>query len=90
MHRSVLYVSFNETFFFFFFTKPVQYRVSFFFFYIKNAEFSNLRFFFLSQVLGFKDTYIWLKDDDSGQQKRGGFRSTKALNSSSKVTKVRR
>lgn len=68
----------------------MQYRVSFFFFYIKNAEFSNLRFFFLSQVLGFKDTYIWLKDDDSGQQKRGGFRSTKALNSSSKVTKVRR
>lgn len=89
MHRSVLYVSFNETFFFFFLRNLCNIALVFFF-YIKNAEFSNLRFFFLSQVLGFKDTYIWLKDDNGGQQKRGGFRSTKALNSSSKVTKVRR
>ncbi|PBC28818.1 Neuroendocrine convertase [Apis cerana cerana] len=36
-------------------------------------------------VLGFKDTYIWLKDDNGGQEKRGGIRSTKALNSSSKI-----
>lgn len=69
----------------------MQYRVSFFFFFTsKTQNFQIYDFFFLSQVLGFKDTYIWLKDDDSGQQKRGGFRSTKALNSSSKVTKVRR
>ncbi|XP_043794709.1 neuroendocrine convertase 1-like [Apis laboriosa] len=39
----------------------------------------------LGPVLGFKDTYIWLKDDKGGQQKRGGIRSTKALNSSSKI-----
>lgn len=86
MHRFVLYVSFNETFFF---TKLVQYRVIFLFsFYIKKNF--QIYDFFLSQVLGFKDTYIWLKDDNGGQEKRGGIRSTKALNSSSKVTKARR
>lgn len=87
MHRFVLYVSFNETFFFYETCAISRY---FSFFFLHQKEFPNLRFFFLSQVLGFKDTYIWLKDDNGGQEKRGGIRSTKALNSSSKVTKARR
>lgn len=37
------------------------------------------------QVLGFKDTYIWLKEYNGGHEKRGGIRLTKALNSSNKV-----
>lgn len=41
---------------------------------------------FLVQVLGFKDTYIWVKDDNGGQKKRGGVWLTKTLNSSDKVT----
>lgn len=89
MHRSVLYVSFNETFFFFFLRNLCNIALVFFF-TSKTQNFQIYDFFFLSQVLGFKDTYIWLKDDNGGQQKRDGFRSTKALNSSSKVTKVRR
>lgn len=48
------------------------------------AAFLNVARFSI-QVLGFKDTYIWLKDDNSGQKKRGGLWSTKALNSSAKV-----
>lgn len=45
MHRFVLYVSFNETFFF---TKLVQYRVIFLFsFYIKK-NFQIYDFFFIS------------------------------------------
>lgn len=39
----------------------------------------------LIQVLGFKDTYIWLKDDNPSQKKRGNLRLTKALNANSKV-----
>ncbi|KAG7206694.1 hypothetical protein KM043_000369 [Ampulex compressa] len=39
----------------------------------------------LNSVLGFKDTYIWLKDDKRNQEKRGGPRLTKALNSSAKI-----
>ncbi|XP_043523370.1 neuroendocrine convertase 1-like isoform X1 [Frieseomelitta varia] len=39
----------------------------------------------LGPVLGFKDTYIWLKDDNGGQKKRGGVWLTKALNSSNKI-----
>ncbi|XP_036141691.1 neuroendocrine convertase 1 isoform X2 [Monomorium pharaonis] len=35
-------------------------------------------------VLGFKDTYIWLKDDNPSQKKRGNIRLTKALNANSK------
>lgn len=38
------------------------------------------------QVLGFKDTYIWLKHDNTSQKKRGNIRLTKALNANSKVT----
>jgi len=38
------------------------------------------------QVLGFKDTYIWLKDNNPSQKKRGNLRLTKALNANSKVT----
>lgn len=41
---------------------------------------------FLIQVLGFKDTYIWLRDDKPSQKKRGNLRLTKALNANSKVT----
>jgi len=37
------------------------------------------------QVLGFKDTYIWLKDDNLSEKKRGNLRLTKALNANSKV-----
>lgn len=40
----------------------------------------------LIQVLGFKDTYIWLKDNNPSQKKRGNLRLTKALNANSKVT----
>ncbi|XP_076642516.1 neuroendocrine convertase 1 [Halictus rubicundus] len=40
---------------------------------------------YLGPVLGFKDTYVWLKDDRPGQEKRGGFRSPKALNSNAKI-----
>lgn len=40
----------------------------------------------LIQVLGFKDTYIWLKDDNPSQKKRGTPRLTKALNANFKVT----
>ncbi|XP_024879429.1 neuroendocrine convertase 1-like isoform X1 [Temnothorax curvispinosus] len=36
-------------------------------------------------VLGFKDTYIWLKDDNPSQKKRGNIRLTKALNANSKI-----
>jgi len=36
------------------------------------------------QVLGFKDTYIWIKDDNP--KKRGNIRLTKDLNANSKVT----
>nr|XP_034178752.1 neuroendocrine convertase 1-like isoform X1 [Osmia lignaria]XP_034178753.1 neuroendocrine convertase 1-like isoform X1 [Osmia lignaria] len=39
----------------------------------------------LGPVLGFKDTYVWLKDDSRGHKKRGGLRLTKALNSSTKI-----
>ncbi|XP_033332033.2 neuroendocrine convertase 1 [Megalopta genalis] len=39
----------------------------------------------LGPVLGFKDTYVWLKGQGPGQEKRGGFRSPKALNSSAKI-----
>ncbi|XP_076285047.1 neuroendocrine convertase 1 isoform X2 [Lasioglossum baleicum] len=39
----------------------------------------------LGPVLGFKNTYVWLKDDRSVHEKRGGFRSPKALNSSAKI-----
>lgn len=38
------------------------------------------------QVLGFKNTYIWLKDDNPSLKKRGNIRLTKALNANSKVT----
>nr|XP_012228829.1 PREDICTED: neuroendocrine convertase 1-like isoform X1 [Linepithema humile] len=37
------------------------------------------------RVLGFKDTYIWLKDDNPSQKKRGNLRLTKALNANSKI-----
>lgn len=40
----------------------------------------------LIQVLGFKDTYIWLKDDNPSQKKRGTSGLTKALNANFKVT----
>ncbi|OAD61081.1 Neuroendocrine convertase 1 [Eufriesea mexicana] len=40
---------------------------------------------FVIQVLGFKDTYIWLKEYNGGHEKRGGIRLTKALNSSNKI-----
>lgn len=36
-------------------------------------------------VLGFKDTYIWLTDDNPNQKKRGNLRLTKALNANSKI-----
>ncbi|KAH0949128.1 hypothetical protein HN011_011250, partial [Eciton burchellii] len=36
-------------------------------------------------VLGFKDTYIWLKDNNPSQKKRGNLRLTKALNANSKI-----
>ncbi|XP_076479067.1 neuroendocrine convertase 1 isoform X3 [Bombus vancouverensis nearcticus] len=39
----------------------------------------------LGPVLGFEDTYIWLKDGNGGQKKRGGVWLTKPLNSSSKI-----
>ncbi|XP_076624552.1 neuroendocrine convertase 1 [Colletes latitarsis] len=39
----------------------------------------------LGPVLGFKDTYMWIKDDNADQKKRGGLRLTKALNSSAKI-----
>ncbi|XP_015432292.1 PREDICTED: neuroendocrine convertase 1-like [Dufourea novaeangliae] len=39
----------------------------------------------LGPVLGFKDTYVWLKNGRSSQKKRGGLRLTKALNSSAKI-----
>ncbi|CAK9819682.1 Neuroendocrine convertase 1 [Anthophora quadrimaculata] len=39
----------------------------------------------LGPVLGFKDTYIWLREDRDGHEKRGGVRLTKALNSSTKI-----
>ncbi|XP_054009670.1 neuroendocrine convertase 1-like [Hylaeus anthracinus] len=39
----------------------------------------------VSLVLGFKDTYVWIKDDSCGHRKRGGIRATKALNSSVKI-----
>ncbi|CAL7950535.1 unnamed protein product [Xylocopa violacea] len=39
----------------------------------------------LGPVLGFDDTYIWLRDSSSGQKKRGGVRLTKALNSSTRI-----
>lgn len=39
----------------------------------------------LGPVLGFEDTYIWFKDDNGGQKKRGGVWLTKALNSSNKI-----
>lgn len=87
MHRFVLYVSFNETFFF---LRNLCNIALFFFFLFTSKRISKFTIFLLSQVLGFKDTYIWLKDDNGGQEKRGGIRSTKALNSSSKVTKARR
>lgn len=40
----------------------------------------------LIQVLGFNDTYIWLRDDNPSQKKRGNLRLTKDLNANSKVT----
>lgn len=42
----------------------------------------------LIQVLGFKDTYIWLKDSSPSQKKRGNFRLTKALDANPKVTSL--
>ncbi|XP_076388737.1 neuroendocrine convertase 1 isoform X3 [Megachile rotundata] len=39
----------------------------------------------LGPVLGFKDTYVWLKDHSHDHKKRSGLRSTKALNSSVKI-----
>nr|XP_031848985.1 neuroendocrine convertase 1-like [Nomia melanderi] len=39
----------------------------------------------LGPVLGFKDTYVWLKDQGSGHEKRAGLRSPKALNSTTKI-----
>ncbi|XP_066583337.1 neuroendocrine convertase 1-like [Prorops nasuta] len=41
---------------------------------------------YLGPVLGFDETYIWLKDNRGiGNKKRGGVRLTKALNSHSKI-----
>ncbi|XP_076240659.1 neuroendocrine convertase 1 isoform X2 [Calliopsis andreniformis] len=39
----------------------------------------------LGPVLGFNDTYVWLKNVKFSQKKRGGLRLTKALNSSAKI-----
>ncbi|XP_032671139.1 neuroendocrine convertase 1-like isoform X1 [Odontomachus brunneus] len=36
-------------------------------------------------VLGFKDTYIWLKDPNPSEKKRGNLRLTKALDANSKI-----
>ncbi|KAL6263420.1 hypothetical protein P5V15_006211 [Pogonomyrmex californicus] len=36
-------------------------------------------------VRGFKDTYIWIKDNNLSQKKRGNVRLTKALNATSKI-----
>ncbi|CAL1685854.1 unnamed protein product [Lasius platythorax] len=36
-------------------------------------------------VLGFNDTYIWLRDDNPSQKKRGNLRLTKDLNANSKI-----